>query len=99
MSDWSDNAQRAGHEIERLTVAVNRVRLQRDYETHRVADVADEYQKAGKSWDATRARLTAERDEARATIERVTQVVTGWRVSDRVCVSDIRAALKSANER
>lgn len=30
------------------------------------ADVAAEYQKAGRSWDATRTRLTAERDEARA---------------------------------
>ena len=30
MSDWSDNAQRAGHEIERLTEELDETRRDRD---------------------------------------------------------------------
>jgi hypothetical protein len=58
-------------EIERLTVNVNLMELQRDYERQRRKDVVEEYQKAGKSWDANRKRLTAEIELARTNITRL----------------------------
>ena len=59
----------------RQQVRVELARLQRDYETQRREDVVDEYQKAGKSWDTTRARLTDERDEARRDRDRFAQTI------------------------
>ena len=36
----------------------------------------------------------ARAEKAEAALARVEVVVTGWRISDRVCVSDLRAAMK-----
>jgi len=46
-------------------------RRERDEARERLEDVVAEYQKAGKSWDAQRVRLTAELTEARKALARV----------------------------
>ena len=52
------------HEVQRLTAEAESERQRRE-------DVADEYQKAGTSWDTQRARLDATIAERDAMIERV----------------------------
>ena len=85
-------------EVERQQVRVELARLQRDYEIQRRKDVVDEYRKAGRSWDTSRFRLTAERDAALATIERVRAVIDLTPAAGHgVLFACIRAALEASS--